>query len=88
MRQCPASQLSGTYLPDDFSCDAWRVDTVTQDEGIKYKDTNLTAYRPQKAVMYSNGRNLCQKRDFKQGDKIAKTQIDDLITHGLNYMLQ
>ena len=24
-----ASQLSGTYLPDDFSCDAWRGPCLT-----------------------------------------------------------
>jgi hypothetical protein len=27
--QRKASQLSGTYLPDDFSCDAWRWTCLT-----------------------------------------------------------
>jgi hypothetical protein len=31
VRQCPgqASRLSGTYLPDDFSPDAWRGHCLT-----------------------------------------------------------
>jgi hypothetical protein len=33
----------------------------------------------------TDSRNRCQKRDFKQGDKTTKTQIDNLITHGLSH---
>ena len=75
VRHCPrqASQLSGTYPPDDFSCDAWRGQCLT---GRRDRQNNLKSPHPLLAKEYKielhiyhsgkRAQNRSRKEDFKK----------------------